>query len=592
MMCVTHMATVPDLSGNNPTDRAYAAVSRTAANVGAVMALTPAYVGEMVQATDTKMQYRAYGGAAGAWSNIGRLGTDLPAAPVTPVSSFPDATNTGPVAGTVFTTTTGNLITTANGQIIENRRINNGQVDIRHSNVTVRNCIINSQDFNAIRTTALALTGCLIERCTLTGIGGSIALNTDNTVGMEIRFCNISGYENGINIGGNGLNIHDNYIHGLTGDPETAHVDGIQGSGGFTSCTIQHNTIVSWDTSNIISQTEGAGFSGLVIDNNLLLCDSAHGNGKAYGILCQTVNANVASDVTITNNRIQKSATQGQNYIFVHGLTGTVTVTGNVDDTTGAPITADGDIFPDATNTGVPAGVTLTPYTGNSTITVPGTVIEGKIFTERLTIAANNVTIRNCLFKFADLYGMDQDHEPVNTRIEHCEIDGTGSTRMSALLVGGGANSAVIGCNIHSMVIAIQLQGKCEVRDNYIHDLFDTSSNPDDRHFDGITCFGGGDGTVIEHNTIIMPSPDGGTACVFIATRFGNINDVTVNNNVLRGKPSYTVYSEETQGFTIMGVKFTNNIMEFGGFGYANIQDNVVVWTNNRDYTTGNVITL
>ena len=35
--------------------------------------------------------------------------------------------------------------------------------------------------------------------------------------------------------------------------------------------------------------------------------------------------------------------------------------------------------MPDATTAGVPAGTTLTAYTGPMTITTPGTVIEGKI---------------------------------------------------------------------------------------------------------------------------------------------------------------------------------------------------------------------
>ena len=38
---------------------------------------------------------------------------------------------------------------------------------------------------------------------------------------------------------------------------------------------------------------------------------------------------------------------------------------------------------PDATNTGVPAGTTLTNYTGPTTITTNGTVIDGKIITSQ-----------------------------------------------------------------------------------------------------------------------------------------------------------------------------------------------------------------
>ena len=86
--------------------------------------------------------------------------------------------------------------------------------------------------------------------------------------------------------------------------------------------------------------------------------------------------------------------------------------------------------------------------------------------------------------------------------------------------IGGGTNSAVIGNDIRGMVIGIQLFGALRSRTT-ISTLADTSSNPDARHFDGITFSGGQDGSVIEHNTISMPTRDGGTAAVFIKTEFG-----------------------------------------------------------------------
>ena len=42
--------------------------------------------------------------------------------------------------------------------------------------------------------------------------------------------------------------------------------------------------------------------------------------------------------------------------------------------------------MPDATTAGVPAGTTLTAYTGPMTITTPGTVIEGKIINGTLKV--------------------------------------------------------------------------------------------------------------------------------------------------------------------------------------------------------------
>lgn len=60
------MATVRDLSGNNPQDPEYGSVNRTAANTAAVVALTPAYPGEIVLALDVGQRYRALGATAAA----------------------------------------------------------------------------------------------------------------------------------------------------------------------------------------------------------------------------------------------------------------------------------------------------------------------------------------------------------------------------------------------------------------------------------------------------------------------------------------------------------------------------------------------
>jgi hypothetical protein len=242
--------------------------------------------------------------------------------------------------------------------------------------------------------------------------------------------------------------------------------------------------------------------------------------------------------------------------------------------------------MPNATTAGVQAGVTLTNYTGPMTITTAGAVIENKIINGTLTIAADNVTIKNCIIQNFDNWGILSDNAD-NTRVEYCDINGAGSTKTSGLGIGGGTNSAIIGCDISGMVIGVQLFGRAEVKDNYIHNLADTSSNPDDRHFDGITLFGGGSGTVIDHNTIDTPP---GTATIFIKTEFGAIDNVTVRNNLLTGESSYTVYVESTTR-PITNVTIQNNYVEKGQYGYFYVTNsnptlvNNVQWNNKTDQT-------
>jgi hypothetical protein len=233
--------------------------------------------------------------------------------------------------------------------------------------------------------------------------------------------------------------------------------------------------------------------------------------------------------------------------------------------------------MPTADTAGVQDGVTLTNYTGPMTITTPGTVIENVIINGTLTVAADNVTIKNCIVQNFSNWGILSDNA-VNTRVEYCTIDGSGSSKTTGLGVGGGTNSAIVGCDIKGMVIAINMFGAAEIRDNYIHDLAETSSNPDDRHFDGIRAMTSG--AVIEHNTIMMPTGGGGTAAIFIKSEWGPIDGVQVKNNLMTGDPSYTLYVESTTS-PITNVTVENNYVERGIYGYFNVQNSTPMIRNN-----------
>ena len=69
--------------------------------------------------------------------------------------------------------------------------------------------------------------------------------------------------------------------------------------------------------------------------------------------------------------------------------------------------TATTSSFPDASNTGVPAHVSLTPYTGPLTINTAGTVIDGKLVNGCLNIAAGGVIIRNSRVTCTGFYAVD-----------------------------------------------------------------------------------------------------------------------------------------------------------------------------------------
>ncbi|WP_197427511.1 Ig-like domain-containing protein, partial [Bradyrhizobium retamae] len=240
--------------------------------------------------------------------------------------------------------------------------------------------------------------------------------------------------------------------------------------------------------------------------------------------------------------------------------------------------------MPDATTTGVQAGVTLTAYKGPMNITTAGTVIENVIIDGQLAVKAANVTIRNCIIKSDGWWGIEGENSP-NLRVENCDIIG-GNLTNSGILGSG----TFVGNDISHVSIGIQLtDGASTVSGNYIHDLFYGSADP---HYDGVTALGGQNHVVIEHNTIIAPN-NNGTAAVFIDNDFGSVNDVIVRDNLMFGDPAYTVHVAQKAGLngTITNVVIENNYLDRGHYGYIAVQNtnatirNNVQWDNNTDPT-------
>ena len=81
--------------------------------------------------------------------------------------------------------------------------------------------------------------------------------------------------------------------------------------------------------------------------------------------------------------------------------------------------------FPDAGNTGVPAGTDLTAYAGPMTITQDNVVIEGKIIDGSLRITGDNVIIRNCKITYDGWWGIDAEGGG-NITVQNCDIIGPG----------------------------------------------------------------------------------------------------------------------------------------------------------------------
>lgn len=264
------------------------------------------------------------------------------------------------------------------------------------------------------------------------------------------------------------------------------------------------------------------------------------------------------------------------------GNTGGTGSTGSTGQTGATGSTGGAFEWPNETNTGVPAGTNLTNYTGPDVISKDGTVIEDKIINKMLTITGKNVIIRRNKFTANEQWAINGD-----TARDMVIEDNEFTKGVKGILAQG----LIQRNNFHGMIIAITLKdGKSSVLRNYIHDL-SAASQPNDPHFDGIFIAGGQVDCLIQDNLINIPG-DGGTASIFIATRWqgSNITNTTVNHNRMLGTPSYAMYSEQTNLAKITGTKWTNNEIQRGAYGYWSITDNNVVRSGNVDaFTKANI---
>ncbi len=230
--------------------------------------------------------------------------------------------------------------------------------------------------------------------------------------------------------------------------------------------------------------------------------------------------------------------------------------------------------WPDATNTGVPAGVTLTP-SGDVVITQAGAVVSGLNITGSVYIRADNVTLENCKVTSGGWAGVTIDPGVTGAVVQNCTIDGTGRAPDGTGNQGIMGSGTFIGNNIFNVENGIVPGSNSVIQGNYIHDL-QAGGSP---HYDGIQIDGGLSNIQISGNSII--NQWGWTSAVMIDNGFGAVSNVTVTNNLLTGG-AYTVYADSNLGTaSITGVSFTNNHIGGAQYGDALIRGNNSVFSGN-----------
>jgi len=238
--------------------------------------------------------------------------------------------------------------------------------------------------------------------------------------------------------------------------------------------------------------------------------------------------------------------------------------------------------FPDASNTGVPAGTQLTAYTGPCTITVAGTVIDAKTVNCDLHITTSGVKISRSLI----LGSIGDDETDAHSfTLTDSEVS-AGAEQNPAVW---HTNFTVLRSNIHGGQTAVGCVDLCVVKDSWLHGQVH-DPNKADQHFGGFLSNGGGSSTtpsLIQHNTIVcdlVPTSVGGgeSSCSGAINLFGDFGPVryyTFNNNLVvsatyldaAGRPqdaeSYCIYGGSTAGKPGGPgdhLVFTGNVMQHG----------------------------
>jgi Ca2+-binding RTX toxin-like protein len=236
--------------------------------------------------------------------------------------------------------------------------------------------------------------------------------------------------------------------------------------------------------------------------------------------------------------------------------------------------------FPDATNTGVPAGTKMTTHNGGLTVTADNTVISNMVINGPVVINADNVTFKNVQIVTSGFYAVRVMGDAKNFTMQDSEVDGLGTT---ATAIQG--NGTFLRNNIHGAENGIDVPNGDQptlIQDNYIHGLLNTNGAP---HYDGIQIDGAHDVKVV-HNTVV--NEHGQTSAIMMDNYWEGLSNIVIDNNRLWGG-GYTVYLDDTfDGGAVLDdtIQISNNEVGGGGYGSWSLYGNNPKFSGNTTITT------
>jgi hypothetical protein len=228
---------------------------------------------------------------------------------------------------------------------------------------------------------------------------------------------------------------------------------------------------------------------------------------------------------------------------------------------------------PVASNTGVPAGVTLTAYTGPSDITVNGTVIDGKDIHTRIFIDANNVTIKNSritdpqgnssgtVLGVGESWNTTSRQDTTGTVLSHLQVIGSG--RGGCDIVVGGINYTADALDVSGCEDGMHSAANTIITNTYIHDNSSAAGGHVDC-FQLYTGSTGGHGITLDHINCEGTITNSAAGFDKTVQTDGHIHGFVIKNSWLAGGSQYlNISCEASSGLACTGpnpyLTITNN---------------------------------
>ena len=238
---------------------------------------------------------------------------------------------------------------------------------------------------------------------------------------------------------------------------------------------------------------------------------------------------------------------------------------------TPTPTPAPSTTWPNASNTGVPAGITLTLVNGDVTLTTDGQVFDGYDVSGKVYVQANNVKI---------------SRSRIRNGIQIRDWEGYSGLQVSdselGPTTGSGGDDGIafssyscLRCNIHNFSDGGKINGNVLIQDSYLHDLWQLSGD----HNDGLQNYAGSGDLTLRHNTIDghpTNTSDFGNAAIFSADY--PTGTITVDNNLLSGG-QFTLQALDNATYVVTNNHFVRNSYIYGTHRYT--CSSCVTWSGN-----------